>query len=57
LINRAFAARNLVPTIVAETDNLSSELSAVRANVGNTILDLGELPDGLESFPAPVRRW
>jgi len=54
LINRAFAARKLVPTIVAEADNLSSELSAVRAGVGNTILNVGELPDGLEAFAAPV---
>ena len=54
LINRAFAARNLVPNIVTEADNLSSELSAVRAGVGNTILNVGENPDGLESFAAPV---
>ena len=54
LIEGAFAARKLVPNIVAEADNLSSELSAVRAGVGNTLLNVGELPDGLESFPAPV---
>jgi LysR family nitrogen assimilation transcriptional regulator len=54
LINRAFAARNLVPDIVTEADNLSSELSAVRAGVGNTILNVGENPDGLESFARPV---
>ena len=54
LINRAFAARNLVPNIVTEADNLSSELSAVRAGVGNTILNVGENPDGLESFAVPV---
>ena len=54
LINRAFAARNLVPNIVAEVDNLSSELSAVRAGVGNTLLNVGELPDGFESFAVPV---
>jgi hypothetical protein len=39
---------------VAEADNLSSELSAVRAGVGNTILNVGELPAGLESFAPPV---
>ncbi len=54
LINRAFAARNLVPNIVAEVDNLSSELSAVRAGVGSTLLNVGELPDGFESFAVPV---
>lgn len=54
LINRAFAERNLVPTIAAEVDNFSSELSAVRAGVGNTILNIGELPAGLESFAEPV---
>jgi LysR family nitrogen assimilation transcriptional regulator len=54
LIDRAFAARNLVPDIVTEADNLSSELSAVRARVGNTILNVGENPDGLESFARPV---
>ena len=54
LINRAFAARKLAPTIVAEADNLSSELSAVRAGVGNTILNVGEIPAGLESFAPPV---
>jgi LysR family nitrogen assimilation transcriptional regulator len=54
LIDRAFAARKLVPTIAVEADNLSSELSAVRAGVGNTILNVGELPAGLESFAPPV---
>lgn len=54
LIDRAFAARKLVPTIAVEADNLSSELSAVRAGVGNTILNVGELPAGLESFSPPV---
>ena len=44
LIDRAFAARKLVPTIAVEADNLSSELSAVRAGVGNTILNVGETP-------------
>ena len=54
LIDRAFAARNLVPNIVTEANNLSSELSAVRAGVGNTLLNVGENPDGLESFATPV---
>ena len=54
LIDRAFAARRLVPNIVAEVDNLSSELSAVRAGVGNTLLNIGELPDGFDSFADPV---
>ena len=39
---------------MTEADNLSSELSAVRAGVGNTILNVGENPDGLESFARPV---
>jgi LysR family transcriptional regulator, nitrogen assimilation regulatory protein len=54
LIDRAFAVRKLVPNIVTEVDNLSSELSAVRAGVGNTLLNVGELPDGFESFADPV---
>jgi LysR family transcriptional regulator, nitrogen assimilation regulatory protein len=54
LIERAFAARNLTPKIVAELDNLSSELSAVRAGVGNTILNVGELPVSLEGLPDPI---
>jgi LysR family nitrogen assimilation transcriptional regulator len=54
LIDRAFAARKLVPTIAVEADNLSSELSAVRAGVGNSILNVGELPAGLEAFSPPV---
>ena len=39
---------------MTEVDNLSSELSAVRAGVGNTLLNVGELPDGFESFADPV---
>ncbi len=31
------------PTVVAEADNLSSELSAVRTGIGHTILNIGEL--------------
>lgn len=54
LIENAFAAKKLVPNIVAEADNLSSELSAVRAGVGNALLNVGELPDGLELFADPV---
>lgn len=43
IIDRAFAKANLTPTIVAEADNLSSELSAVRTGIGHTILNIGEL--------------
>lgn len=54
LLDGAFAAKKLTPNFVAEAHNLSSELSAVRAGLGNTILNIGELPDGFESFAVPV---
>jgi len=43
IIDRAFTEANLTPTVVAEADNLSSELSAVRTGIGHTILNIGEL--------------
>jgi LysR family nitrogen assimilation transcriptional regulator len=43
IIDRAFAEANLSATVVAEADNLSSELSAVRTGIGHTMLNLGEL--------------
>lgn len=54
LIERSFAARKLKPNVVAELDNFPSEMSAVRAGVGNTLLNLGELPGGLEGLPDPI---
>jgi LysR family transcriptional regulator, nitrogen assimilation regulatory protein len=55
IIDRAFSEHKLVPNIVTEADNLTSELSAVRAGVGNTILNIGELPDGgFEGFARPL---
>jgi LysR family transcriptional regulator, nitrogen assimilation regulatory protein len=46
LIERAFAAAGLSLNLVAEADALSSELSAVRAGIGNAILPAG----GFSSF-------
>jgi LysR family nitrogen assimilation transcriptional regulator len=43
IIDRAFTEANLAPTVIAEADNLSSELSAVRTGIGHTILNIGEL--------------
>lgn len=55
LIDEAFAALKIVPNVVAEADNLSSELSAVRTGIGHTILNIGELPaSGYESFAKPL---
>ncbi len=41
LVERAFAAAGLTPNIIADTDSLSSELSAVRANVAYSVLNMG----------------
>ena len=55
IIDSAFASQKLVPTIVSEADSVSSELSAVRAGVGNTILNLGEISEpGFEAFARPL---
>src|SRR5262245_20922095 len=43
LIEKAFAAAGLAPNLVAETDALSSELSAVRSRMGHSILPIGVL--------------
>jgi LysR family nitrogen assimilation transcriptional regulator len=55
IIDRAFAENKLTPNIIAEADSLASELSAVRAGVGNTILNIGEWPAGeFEAFAQPL---
>lgn len=54
LIGDAFAAQNLTPNVIAEADNLSSELAAVRTGVGHTILNIGELPHGYDGFAKPL---
>ncbi len=55
IIDQAFAALKLTPNVVAEADNLSSELSAVRTGIGHTILNVGELPaNGYETFAKPL---
>jgi LysR family transcriptional regulator, nitrogen assimilation regulatory protein len=43
LIERTFALSGLTPNLVAETDALSSELSAVRSKTGHSILPIGDL--------------
>jgi len=57
VIERGFAAAGLTPQIVVECGALSSELSAVRAGVGSTILNTGDLSDvsaGDLGTPVPV---
>ncbi len=55
VIDRAFALSKLTPNVIAETDNLSSELSAVRTGVGHTILNVGQLTgNGYEPFTEPL---
>lgn len=55
LIDEAFAAFKIAPNVVAEADNLSSELSAVRTGIGHTLLNVGELPSaGYEAFAKPL---
>ncbi len=55
IIDQAFAALNLAPNVIAEADNLSSELSAVRTGIGHTILNVGELSgNGYETFAKPL---
>jgi LysR family nitrogen assimilation transcriptional regulator len=46
VVDRAFAEHKLVPNIVVETEDFASELSAVRAGLGNTIMNIGDLPAG-----------
>lgn len=55
IIDQAFAALNLTPNVIAEADNLPSELSAVRTGIGHTVLNVGELPkNGYETFAKPL---
>lgn len=55
VIDRAFASSRLTPNVIAEADNLSSELSAVRTGIGHTMLNIGELPaHGYDAFAKPL---
>jgi LysR family nitrogen assimilation transcriptional regulator len=54
IVDRAFSERKLIPNIVVETEDFASELSAVRAGIGNTIMNIGELPAGFEGLPQPL---
>lgn len=45
LLDRVFAAANLVPAMVAEADVLSSMLSAVQAGLGDTVVPKGDFSD------------
>jgi LysR family transcriptional regulator, nitrogen assimilation regulatory protein len=45
LLDRVFAAANIVPNIVAEADVLSSLLSAVRTGMGSAIVPKGDFSD------------
>lgn len=55
IIDQAFAASKLTPNVIAETDNLSSELSAARTGIAHTILNVGELRgNGYEAFAKPL---
>jgi LysR family transcriptional regulator, nitrogen assimilation regulatory protein len=55
VVDRAFAEHKLVPNIVVETEDFTSELSAVRAGLGNTIMNIGELPSGgFEGLAPPL---
>ena len=54
IVDRAFSERRLIPNIVVETEDFASELSAVRAGIGSTIMNIGELPSGFEDLPQPL---
>lgn len=55
LIDQAFAEFGLTPNIIAEADNLSSELSAIRTGIGHTILNIGALTGAeYETFAPPL---
>lgn len=41
LIDRSFANEGIAPNVIAETDTLSSELSAIRAGLAHSILNAG----------------
>jgi len=54
-IERAFASVGLSPNVVAEADTIPSELYAVRAGVGSTILNMGDVSSFLSGgFARPV---
>lgn len=52
VIDRVFAEANLSPNIIAETDTLSSEISAVRTNLAHSILNMGAM--GQRGFSDPL---
>jgi LysR family transcriptional regulator, nitrogen assimilation regulatory protein len=55
LIDRVFAAAKLTPNIVLEADSLSSEMWAVRTDVGCTILPVGDISHfGPHAFAKPI---
>lgn len=54
IVDRAFSERKLIPNIVVETEDFASELSAVRAGIGSTIMNIGELPSGFDDLPQPL---
>jgi LysR family nitrogen assimilation transcriptional regulator len=54
IVDRAFSECGLLPNIVVETEDFASELSAVRAGIGSTIMNIGELPSGFEDLPQPL---
>jgi LysR family nitrogen assimilation transcriptional regulator len=52
LVERVFAEAGLTPNVIADTDSLSSELSAVRAGVAYSILNMGVMNQ--TGFAEPV---
>jgi LysR family nitrogen assimilation transcriptional regulator len=52
LVDRAFIDAGLSPNLIAETDTLSSELSAVRTGIGHTILNVSSMNQS--GFAEPV---
>jgi LysR family nitrogen assimilation transcriptional regulator len=51
VVDRAFSEAGLVPNVIAETDTLSSELSAVRTGLAYSILNMGIM--GQRGFADP----
>jgi LysR family nitrogen assimilation transcriptional regulator len=54
VINRAFADEGLTPNVIAETDTLSSELSAIRAGLAHSILNAGMMGQMGFGRPLPI---
>lgn len=55
LIERMFAEAKLKPNVALEADSLASEMSAVRNNVGCTILPVGDMSHfGPDAFAKPL---